>query len=69
MLRRHAISDEHWERIKGFLPGQEGDPGVTAKDNRLFYLNGTVPSDFHLKPAIKKGITKTCGNMLMPRVN
>ena len=36
MLRRHAISDEHWERIKGFLPGREGDPGVTAKDNRLF---------------------------------
>jgi transposase len=36
MLRRHAISDEHWERIKDFLPGREGDPGVTAKDNRLF---------------------------------
>jgi transposase len=35
MNRRHAISDEHWERIKDFLPGQEGDPGVTA-DNRLF---------------------------------
>jgi transposase len=36
MLPRHAISDEHWERIKGFLPGQKGHPGVTAKDNRLF---------------------------------
>jgi transposase len=36
MLPRHAISDEHWERIKDFLPGQVGDPGVTAKDNRLF---------------------------------
>ena len=36
MLRRHAISDEHWDRIKDFLPGQKGDPGVTAKDNRLF---------------------------------
>lgn len=36
MLRRHAISDEHWERIKDLLPGKEGDPGVTAKDNRLF---------------------------------
>lgn len=36
MLRRHAMSDEHWGRIKDFLPGQEGDPGVTAKDNRLF---------------------------------
>src|SRR6266849_5533670 len=36
MLRRHAISDEPWERIKDFLPGREGDPGVTAEDNRLF---------------------------------
>ena len=32
----HAISDELWERIKDFLPGKEGDPGVTAADNRLF---------------------------------
>ena len=36
MLRRHAIPDAPWERIKDLLPGQEGDPGVTAKDNRLF---------------------------------
>jgi hypothetical protein len=36
VLRRHAISDEQWERIKDFLPGQPGDPGVTAKDTRLF---------------------------------
>ena len=35
-MRRHEISDEHWERIKAFLPGQAGDQGVTAKDNRLF---------------------------------
>ena len=35
-MRRHEITDEHWERIKDFLPGQAGDPGVTAKDNRLF---------------------------------
>jgi transposase len=35
-MHRHAISTEHWERIKDFLPGQAGDPGVTAKDNRLF---------------------------------
>lgn len=36
MLRRHAIADEHWERIKDLLPGKEGDPGVTAADNRGF---------------------------------
>ena len=35
-MRRHEISDEHWERIKDRLPGQAGHPGVTAKDNRLF---------------------------------
>jgi len=35
-MRRHEISDEHWERIKDLLPGRAGDPGVTAKDNRLF---------------------------------
>jgi transposase len=37
MLPRHAISDENWERIKDLLPGKAGDPGVTAKDNRLFF--------------------------------
>jgi transposase len=36
MLRRHEISDEQWEMIHAFLPGQEGDAGATAKDNRLF---------------------------------
>lgn len=36
MLHRHAISDTQWDRIKDFLPGQAGQPGVTAKDNRLF---------------------------------
>jgi transposase len=36
MRHRHAISDEHWERIKDLLPGRPGQPGWTAKDNRLF---------------------------------
>lgn len=35
-MRRHEITDDEWERIKDLLPGQDGDPGVTAKDNRLF---------------------------------
>jgi transposase len=35
-MRRHEIKDEDWERIKDMLSGQPGDPGVTAKDNRLF---------------------------------
>jgi transposase len=36
VLPRHAISDQDWERIKDLLPGKAGDPGVTARDNRLF---------------------------------
>jgi len=36
MGHRHAIRDEDWERIKDLLPGKSSDPGVTAKDNRLF---------------------------------
>lgn len=36
MLRRHEILDEQWDAIKDLLPGKQGDPGVTAKDNRLF---------------------------------
>jgi transposase len=40
-MRRHEISDEQWNRIKHLLPGQEGQPGVTAKDNRLF-LNAVL---------------------------
>ena len=35
-MRRYGLHDDEWERIKGFLPGREGDVGVTAKDNRLF---------------------------------
>jgi transposase len=36
MRRRHAISDEQWERIEGLLPGRPGTPGRPARDNRLF---------------------------------
>jgi len=35
-MRRHEISDRNWDAIKDLLPGKEGDPGATAKDNRLF---------------------------------
>jgi len=36
MLRRHELPDEQWNAIENLLPGKKGDPGVTAKDNRLF---------------------------------
>jgi putative transposase len=35
-MRRHETKDEDWDRIPDLLPGKAGDPGVTAKDNRLF---------------------------------
>jgi transposase len=36
MLRRHEISDSDWERIKHLLPGQPGQHGGIAQDNRCF---------------------------------
>lgn len=36
MLPRHAISDADWDRIKHLLPGQPGQHGGVAKNNRLF---------------------------------
>ena len=35
-MRRYALRDDQWERIKDLLPGREGHVGVTAKDKRLF---------------------------------
>lgn len=35
-MRRHALRDDQWDRIKDILPGSEGMPGVRARDNRLF---------------------------------
>src|SRR4028118_732479 len=35
-MRRYALRDDQWERIKDLLPGRDGYVGGTAKDNRLF---------------------------------
>lgn len=34
--RRYGLRDDQWERIWELPPGQEGQRGVTAADNRLF---------------------------------
>jgi transposase len=34
-MRRYALRDDQWDRIKDILPGREGHVGGTA-DNRLF---------------------------------
>ena len=36
MIKRYALLDSQWERICHLLAGQAGQPGATAKDNRLF---------------------------------
>ncbi len=35
-MRRYALRDDQWDRIKDMLPDRVGSVGVTAKDNRLF---------------------------------
>jgi transposase len=35
-LVRMMLGDAQWERIAPLLPGKEGDPGRSGKDNRLF---------------------------------
>jgi len=35
-MRRYALRDDQWDRIKDILPGRQGFVGVNAKDNRLF---------------------------------
>ena len=36
MARRFEMTDAEWERVAPLLPGKAGDPGRTARDNRLF---------------------------------
>ena len=35
-MRRYALGDDQWDRIKDILPGREGHVGGTAADNWLF---------------------------------
>ena len=35
-MRRHALRDDQWDRIRDLLPGREGTVGVTDQDNRRF---------------------------------
>ena len=35
-MRRYALRDDQWDRIKDVLPGRKDHVGVTAKDNRTF---------------------------------
>jgi transposase len=35
-MRRFELTEVEFQRIEGLLPGKPGDPGATARDNRLF---------------------------------
>jgi len=35
-LHRHELTDDQWNRIQDFLPGQPGKPGDNGQDNRQF---------------------------------
>lgn len=35
-MRRHAITDDQYQRIEHLLPGKASDRDVTARKNRLF---------------------------------
>ena len=35
-MKRYALRDDQWEKIKDLLPGGKESVGCTAKDNRLF---------------------------------
>ncbi len=36
MTERYALSNAQWQRIEPLLPGQAGQPGARARNNRLF---------------------------------
>ena len=38
-MRRYALRDDQWDRIKNMLPSRPGTVGVTAKDNRLSFCS------------------------------
>ena len=35
-MRRYALRDDQWERIRDLLPGRDRHVGITARNNRLF---------------------------------
>ena len=79
MGRRHALTDAQWDRIKGLLPGKEGDPGRTAADNRLFvdavlYVLKTgipwedVPERFGKPNSVWKRFDRWCASAVWERI-
>lgn len=79
MGRRHALTDEQWDRIKDLLPGKPGDPGRTAVDNRLFvdsvlYVLKTgipwedLPGRFGKPNSVWKRFDRWCASAVWERI-
>jgi transposase len=79
MGRRHALSDEQWEKIKGLLPGKPGDPGRTAAVNRLvvdavLYVLKTgipwedLPDRFGKPNSVWKRFDRWCASAVWERI-
>jgi putative transposase len=79
MRRRHALTDEQWERVRDHVPGKAGDPGRTAADNRLFidavlYVLNTgipwadLPERFGKPNSVWKRYGRWCASGLWPRI-
>ena len=45
----NEIRDDHWNRLGDQCPRRQGDPGITAKDNRLF-----------INPILETAVTVGC---------
>jgi transposase len=58
-MRRYALRDDQWERIKDILPGREGHVGVTATTAGYSRQYFTVIAQVHRRA--------TCRNVLATR--
>jgi len=41
MVKRYELTSEQWERIASLVPGKQGDPGRSGRNNRQF-VNGVL---------------------------
>jgi hypothetical protein len=57
MQRRYALRDDQSKRIRELLPGQKGQTGVTARENRLFVE--AVCGSVYSRPWHRRQITNT----------
>ena len=78
-MRRNALRDDQWCRIKEFLPGRDGHVGGRAEDNRLFveavlyrYRTGCpwrdLPERFGKWKAVHQGFSRWAESGVFARI-